>query len=116
MLEKHFTAIDADTPDAPHSLSVDHFRRMVLALRGDLPPSIGPAVSEGPMVARYNRRLIAIRDVAVGTQLRENENFGIFRSLKDESHAYSPFMINEVAGKSALRAIKAGDGIGPGDV
>lgn len=115
-VEKHFTAIDADTPDSPHSLDVDQFRLMVRAIRGGVSPRLGPSLPETAMVLRHNRRLIASRDVAMGAQLIENENFGIYRSLKDDTHAFSPFMINEVNGRVAKRAIKAGDGIGPGDI
>lgn len=105
-----------------------------------------PMPEEKPMILRHNRRLIATRDIAEGDLLIETgkrgriyaydppltsenykdvvgvaspeylSNFGIYRSLKDETHAFHPFMIDEVNGRVAKRAIKAGDGIGPGDV
>jgi sialic acid synthase SpsE len=116
VIEKHVTFIDADTPDSPHSLSGGEFKRMVDVVRGaDIIP-LGPTPGENAMIARHNRRLIATQDIAEGVPLQEGKNFGIYRSLKDEAHAFSPFLIDEVNGCVAKRAIKAGDGIGPGDV
>jgi N-acetylneuraminate synthase len=115
VIEKHFTAIDADTPDRAHSLDVDRFRRMVDAIRGKRQGAIGATREERDMVLRHNRRLIATRDIVPGEVLREGENFGIFRSLKDDTKALSPWLIDRVIGQTAKNAIKAGDGIGPGD-
>jgi sialic acid synthase SpsE len=117
VLEKHVTFIDAATPDSPHSLTADEFKAMVSFIRnGSLPVEMSPVSAERPMVLRHNRRLIATRDIPEGYTLLEGDNFGIYRSLKDETHAFHPFMIDEVNGKLAKRAIKAGDGIGPGDI
>lgn len=73
------------------------------------------------MVLRHNRRLIATRDIREGERFRACvepgiQNFGIYRSLKDETRAFHPFLIDEVDGRVAKRAVKAGDGIGPGDI
>lgn len=116
VLEKHFTAIDADTPDRLHSLTIDQFKHMVKSIREARTPRIGTSGEEHAMVARHNRRIIAIRDIALGELLKEGDNFGIYRSLKDDTHAFSPWIIDQVSGKISLNAIKAGDGIGPGDV
>lgn len=129
VIEKHVNFSGVDGPDAPHALSTDDFKQMVTMLKfthGQIPnpPAcppcdhvpIVPGPEEKAMVLRHNRRLIATRDVAPGATFREGENFGIYRSLKDDAHAFSPFMIDEVNGRSAKRAIKAGDGIGPGDI
>lgn len=116
VLEKHVSFIGAYTPDRPHSLDGPQFKRMVESIRNVLKARLGYTPEEKPMVLRHNRRLIAIRNISAGETMTENENFGIYRSLKDETHAYHPFMVDEVNGKIAKRDIKAGDGIGPGDI
>lgn len=116
VLEKHFSAIDADTPDRPHSLDVDQFKRMVDHIRGRVLPGIGPTREERDMLVRHNRRLIATQDIEVGVTLKEGVNFGIYRSLKDDTKALSPWCIGSVEGKVAKQVIKMGDGIGPQDI
>jgi len=116
VIEKHFSAVSGSFPDSGHSLSPDQFRRMVLHLRGEAVTRLAPTREESPMVLRHNRRLIATCDIPQGGILREGENFGIYRSLKDDTHAYSAFLVDHVTGRTALKDIKAGDGVGPGDV
>lgn len=117
VIEKHVNFVDATGPDAPHSINADQFKTYVQYAKGPAPdPKIGPTPAEAPMILRHKRRLIATRDISEGATLTEGDNFGIYRSLKDDTHAFSPFMIDEVNGQVAKRAIKAGDGVGPGDV
>ena len=117
VLEKHFTAIpEHNTPDRDHSLEPSKFRRMVDSLRGKAAQALGPTPEEMPMILRHNRRLIATQDISHGTKFIEGTNFGIYRSLKDDTHAFHPFMIDEINGKTAKKDIAAGSGIGPGDV
>ena len=104
---------DLQTPDRDHSLTVDQFRYMVDYISNKQISLAACHREELPMVLRHNRRLIATRDIAVGETLREGENYGAYRSLKDNTAALSPWMLNRVHGKSAKRAIQAGDGIGP---
>ena len=125
IIEKHVTFIEEETPDSPHSLVGREFRAMVSYLR-DIRDDWAPTDQEKPMILRHNRRLIATRDIRAGDYLIEDRpmpidgafcpNFGIYRSLKDDTHAFHPFMVDEVHGKIAKRDIKAGDGIGPGDI
>lgn len=115
VIEKHVNFVGAEGPDAPHSLSTDEFRLMVKRIRDEEPLEIGPTAEERPMVLRHNRRLIATRAITPGDTLAEGQNFGIYRSLKDDTHALSPWAIDHVVGKRATRAIQAGDGVGPGD-
>jgi N,N'-diacetyllegionaminate synthase len=114
VLEKHFTAIEAATPDRPHSLTVDQFKRMVLSIRGELPFAWGSG-EENDMRIRHNRRLVATRDVQPGEALSESGNFGIYRSLKSDTRGLSGFAASAVHDKRATRAIQAGEAIGPGD-
>lgn len=116
VLEKHVTFIDAETPDSPHSLSAEQFKTMVKWIREGEPLEHFPTHAEMPMVLRHNRRLIATTYIQEGETLKENENFGIYRSLKDDTSALSPFLVYKVNGRKAKQAIKAGDGIGPGDL
>lgn len=115
VIEKHVNFTEhTDTPDAPHSLNGEEFKRMVHVLRDTEARVRAPSYPS--MILRHKRRLIAMRDISEGETLTEGTNFGIYRSLKDDTHAFPPFMVNEVEGRTAKRAIKAGDGVGPGDV
>lgn len=116
VLEKHFTAIEAITPDHGHSLDAGSFRNMVRAIRGEVSSSITPMQSEKPMVLRHNRRIIAIDSIHPGDTLTEGVNFGIYRSLKDDTRAAHPFMIDRLNGREAKRYICKGEGIWLDDV
>lgn len=117
VLEKHVNFIPSlETADSLHSLNPYEFYLYCQATKHSWDQPIGPTYEENAMLLRHNRRLLAITDISVGDTLQEGKNFGIYRSLKDERHAYSPFMIGEVKGKKALKAIQAGDGIGDGDI
>lgn len=123
MIEKHFTIIpEIETPDRPHSINPDQFKRMVFSIRErkykpiDTPLDMysdwkGPRPEEKPMVLRHNRRLIAIKDLSIGEELQEGINFGIYRSLKDDTRAAHPFMIDRFIGKKVKVEVKAGDGL-----
>lgn len=116
VLEKHFTDIpEVDTPDRPHSLTVDEFKRMVEIIRNGPEKRIGYTREENPMVLRHNRRLLATKDITPGVTLVEGENFGIYRSLQDDAKGLTPFAVNHVNGKRAAVHLKAGEGIGPKD-
>lgn len=116
VIEKHVNFVGADGPDAPHSLSTAEFQLMMEGIRGEIKPRIGFTAEEMGMVMRHNRRLIATRDIAIGDEIKEGVNFGIYRSLKDDIHAYTPWAVDMVNGKRAKTHIEAGNGIGPGDV
>jgi sialic acid synthase SpsE len=116
VIEKHFTDIpEVDTPDRPHSLTTDEFKRMVEIIRNGPEKRIGYTREENPMVLRHNRRLVATKDITPGERLIENENFGIYRALQDDAKGLTPFAVNHVNGKRAAVALKAGEGIGPKD-
>ena len=114
VLEKHFTAIEADTPDRPHSLTVDEFKKMVQSIKGERPFSWGSG-EEKDMMTRHNRRLIATKEIKAGQTLQEGENFGIYRSLQEDTRGLSGFAAPSVNGRVAAKAIQAGQAIGPGD-
>ena len=116
VIEKHVTFIKGETPDSPHSLTGDQFALMVRNLKNDYQPVIGVHSEEQGMVLKHNRRLIATKAIEVGEVFQEGVNFGIYRSLRDDTHSFSPFALHVVQGDTAKRAIKAGQGIGPSDV
>lgn len=110
VLEKHVNLVGVtDTPDSPHSLSLDEFKAMVQVLRnGNAPLELG---EENQMVLQHNRRLIATADIKVGEAFDESKNFGIFRALRDMPEALSPWQVHAVNGLIAKREHKAGDPI-----
>lgn len=118
VIEKHMTDIpDVETPDRPHSLTVDEFKKMVQSIRGERPFTWGSG-EEREMLTKHNRRLIATREIQAGATLNSDgpeANFGIYRSLKDDTRGLSPFKIAKVHGLSATRTIQPGEAIGPGD-
>lgn len=114
VIEKHVNFVGHNGPDAPHSLSTDEFMNMVSVLRGG--GEIRGSKQEQGMITRHKRRLIATMDIEVGATFIEGENFGIHRSLKDDTKALHPFAVDRVNGKLAKNKIMAGDGIGPNDV
>lgn len=114
VIEKHFTDIpEVDTPDRPHSLTVDEFKKMVQSIRGDKPFVWGSG-EEKEMITKHNRRLVVIQNIHPGDTFQEGVNFGIYRSLKEDTKGLSPFAIDHVNGKIAKLEIKSGDSIGPG--
>lgn len=117
VIEKHVNfALCGKTPDAKHSLSGDDFVYMCEHLRGKRDSSFNPAPEERDMFLRHNRRLIAIRDIAVGDAFRYGENFGAYRALEDDSAGVSGFMWQDLVKSSgAKQAIKAGQPIAPED-
>lgn len=115
VIEKHVNFVNSTGPDAPHSLNAGEFKDFVAGLTS-LPEWTGPTKEESAFITRHKRRLIATADIPKGAALQIGVNFGIYRSLKDETHALAPWHIYEVDGLEAKRDIAAGSGIGPGDI
>lgn len=117
VLEKHVNFTDhKDTPDAPHSLSGAEFKLMCTAIKGGGKAYIGPSPEERDMTLKHRRRLIAIKDIKAGDKFVEGKNFGIYRSLKENTKALTPFALEHVIDKHSKNDIAAGDGIGPKDI
>lgn len=112
VIEKHFKLREMDTPDAPHSLLPDDFKKMVDAIRGEVTCHF-PDPQEKEFVLKHKRRLIATKDIQEGEILIYNENFGCYRSLKDDPYGITGFAYIHVHGKIARVAIKQGDSITP---
>lgn len=112
VIEKHFKLKEMNTPDAPHSLLPDDFKKMVDAIRGEVRTSF-PDPQELEFQLKHKRRLIAIKDIKAGELLVYKENYGCYRSLKEDSHGLSGFAYRHVDGKLALKDHKAGEPIVP---
>lgn len=106
-IEKHVDFCDIDdAPDHEHSLSGDDFKRMVDALKGGFRTFLSP--EEADMVTRHNRRIVATKEIAAGSEFKEGYNIGCYRSTYDCAHALSPFAMPEVNGKIAVTTIAQG--------
>jgi sialic acid synthase SpsE len=109
VIEKHFKLRDMDTPDAPHSLLPDDFRRMVQKIRGDTTVRF-PDPQEQPTTKYSKRRCIVTAPIKAGERLEYGKNFGVYRSLtgKDSLNSWAAEKINGAPVKVDL---SPGDGI-----
>jgi sialic acid synthase SpsE len=117
VIEKHVNFTEHKTPDSGHSLNAYDFNFMCEVLHGKRPYiGFNPQPEERDMFLKHNRRLIAIKDIHVGDSFRYGDNFGSYRSLKEDSKGMIPFAW-EVLVKSngAKKFIKTGDGISVAD-
>lgn len=115
-IEKHvnFTESSAETPDSGHSLNAYDFRFMCEILHGIRPfEEFNPQPEEKDMFLKHNRRLIAIKDIKIGEQFKFGQNYGAFRSLKEDPHGLIPFVWEEIEKKNLCAGmdIKAGEAI-----
>ena len=109
VIEKHVQFAQGDFPDSCVALKgAGELLAFVQSVK------YGSEVIHGDRTAyvtRYNRRLIASKDIAMGARFEECENYGGYRSLVDDTQAFSAnICINSY---SAARDIKAGEPIGP---
>lgn len=114
VIEKHFKIRDMETPDAPHSLLPEDFKKMVDAIRGEAACSF-PDPQELEFQLKHKRRLIATSDILKGAILEYKGNFGVYRSLVEDAHGLTGFAADSVHGKTTTKDIKTGQSIGPGD-
>lgn len=113
MLEKHVNLVNAQGPDAPHSLNGTEFREMVQAINGVSGEANLLSPYEKDMVAIHNRRLIATADIKPGDKFLYEKNFGVFRGLRDDKEGLHPALVSKLHGKAAIIEIKSGEPIGP---
>jgi sialic acid synthase SpsE len=118
-IEKHFT-LDNRLPGPDHAFAVmpKELEAMVRAVR-DTEAMLGrgrkEVLPDEKELARYARRGIqALRDIPLGETLREGVNIGILRPGKQPLGLH-PKALPEIEGTRALREIRRGEGIGPGD-
>ena len=116
-IEKHVNFTKECTPDSGHSLSHNEFTFMCEMLRGKRDcRSFNPMPEERDMFLRHNRRLIATKDIQPGEPFKFGDNYGCYRSLKDDAKGIIGFAWEEVERSSgAKQFVKAGDGISAED-
>jgi sialic acid synthase SpsE len=116
-IEKHVNFVRSSGPDSGHSLDGAQFKYMCDMLRGVRNyKEFNPQPEESDMFLRYNRRLIAIKDIPAGEAFKFGVNFGAYRSLNDDIKGMTPFAWEYVAKSlGAKRDIKAGQPIAPED-
>lgn len=111
VLEKHFNPLGLkDTPDAPHSLSLDDFKDMVKYLRGDSLVYV-PGRCQNDMKLKHLRRIVAIRPIKEGDILEYENNIGIYRTKENDEKGLSGFQIYTINGKRAVKDFNLGEGI-----
>jgi len=119
VVEKHFTLDNRlPGPDHPFALTPTELKQMVTAIRaaeqvtGTGIKEVLPAETE---LSTYARRGIqAIRPIAQGEKLIEDENIAILRPGKQQLGIH-PRFISQLNGQLASRNIPLGDGIRSGD-
>ncbi|MEX2451985.1 MAG: GNAT family N-acetyltransferase [Rhodospirillales bacterium] len=119
VIEKHFT-MDNDLPGPDHAfaLTPPELVRMVAAVRqaeAALGSGVKTVLPEEAELAGYARRgLQAIRAIAKGDVLRENDAFAILRPGQ-QTLGVHPKFLGRVEGRRATRDIGLGEGLKHGD-
>jgi len=113
VLEKHCNFVEATGPDSPHSLNLTQFTQMVSELRDQRtePNLLSPYEKE--MTLMHNRRIIAKADIKQGDTFKYEENYGVYRSLKEDTEGFHPSVSLKLHGKISAKDISKGEPIGP---
>lgn len=116
VIEKHVDFIGLkDTPDAPHSISGNHFRLMVDRIRHPFLGYDGPHLpEEADMIYRDRRGLVTTAPIKKGEMLSYGFNFGSFR-LKSRD-TFKLYRTRSAEGKLAARDMPIGHSINLIDV
>jgi sialic acid synthase SpsE len=112
-IEKHFSCVAKDTPDAFHSLDPREFATMVDYVQGKKSSKLGPLESERDMLLKHKRRLVATREIKDGERLVLNENYGVYRVIYSDTSALSPHMAKEVNGLQVRMRLEPGQPVTP---
>lgn len=119
VIEKHYT-LDNRLPGPDHffAITAEELKQMVRAIR-ETEQLLGNGNKEIELAEeemyRFGRRGVqALLDINVGDILREGVNVDILRPGKQSRGAHPKFL-SQIEGKQALRPIKAGSGLQPGD-
>lgn len=112
VIEKHFKLREMFTPDSEHSLNPEQFKEMTDFIRGKTKAHLGTS-EEREMFLKHNRRLVAVRDIAVGERLEFGKTHGAYRVSYEDTAGINPMDWQVVEGKAASKSIKQGESIGP---
>lgn len=113
IFEKHFDASDSDidTPDSPVSataIEMDYYVHTIHeAFRAIGSGHKSPAHQHASLL-RYRRRPILTKDLRVGDVLELNNNYGNYRSLKDDTRGAPAQTVFAFNGKTLNRDMKKG--------
>lgn len=115
VVEKHFKLRDdMVTPDSPHSLNPQDFKKMVKLIREGSHPAM-PRHDEEAMLTKHKRRLMTTKEIKAGEAFIYGKNFGIFRSKLEDLKGLSGFAYEAIAKRVASRDLGAHSPIGPRD-
>lgn len=121
VFEKHFDALKdfgdrvAATPDTEVSSGPRAFRHYCehlaegIAALEEKPKHFRQ--SEQDIVSRHRRRLKIIKDMKKGDPFEYERNYGIYRSLTQDSRAASPLDFGHFMNRTAKRDMKIGEGL-----
>jgi sialic acid synthase SpsE len=120
VFEKHLDPFfgTTETPDSCVSVSPAEFQMYCQDIR-EAASALGDGIKQPrhqhKAQLQWKRRLIATQRLSIGDTLRYNENYGIFRSLKDDTNGLPPWAYEQVNGRTMTKAVEPGDSIGPRD-
>lgn len=104
------------TPDHKHSLDTDLFQYMVSCIRDTNHSMKMPTPGEVDMIKKHNRRLVVTKPIKAGDLFEYDDNYGLYRTIKEDVNGYSGWYLEKVDGSKAAVDLEPGDTIGPGQV
>jgi len=121
VFEKHFDDMDYGdaTPDSPVSLNSSEMRAYCESIH-EAYSALGDGEKSNrhqhDMAKRWRRRLIATKDLLAGDVLHRGLNFGIYRSLVDDTRGAPPEAIEHFDGKVLSKPVKMGHSLWLDDI
>jgi pseudaminic acid synthase len=109
VLEKHFNPLGLiHTPDAKVALKMGPFKTMVDRIKGPVKYDYLPEETESEALLKYNRRLIALKSIAVGDNIHKDD-IGVYRSKKADQKGLCPFRLKDLLAKPASTRFTTGN-------
>jgi sialic acid synthase SpsE len=113
IIEKHVNFVNAlNTPDGPHSLSLNDFMCLAKQLKVRLAKFKDPSIAEDhDMLFTHKRRVVCIAPIKRGEKLKYNFNYGFHRLKTASISALYPRDQWQIDNKEACCDIQPGDPI-----